>query len=90
MTLQDVRIALLLQNARQMLDIVRVTFPRLSFSKAENLDDCTMAQSTEETLSCFWYNAASLVDVPGQTDTATALRALTRVSNSVSLYHFHF
>lgn len=86
MTLKDVRIGLLLQNARQMLDIVRRTFPDLPFSEAETLDDCTWAQSAGETLSCLWSNAASLVDVPGQIDSAAALRALTRVSGRVSLY----
>lgn len=85
MNLLDVRIDLLLQNARQILDIVRGTFPGLSFSEAETLDDCTLAQSAGETLSCLWSNAVSLVDVPGQVDTAAALHALTRASNKENL-----
>ena len=88
MTLIDVRTGLLLQNARQILNIVRGTFPGLSFSQAETLNECTLAQSAGETLSCLWSNAASLVDVPGQVDTAAALHALTRVSNRVSIHQF--
>ncbi|KAF6223452.1 hypothetical protein HO133_000295 [Letharia lupina] len=71
---------LLLQNARQILNIVRGAFPRLSFSEAETLDDCTLAMSAGETLSCLWFDAASLVDVPSHIDTAAALHALTRFS----------
>ena len=88
MTRIDVRVDLLLQNARQMLDIVRKTFPGLSFSKSETLDNCDLAQSAGETLGCLWSNAASLVDVPGQIDTAAAMYALTLVCNRVGLYQF--
>ena len=80
----DVRIDLLLQNARQMLDIVRKTFPALSFSESETLNNCDLAQSAGETLGCLWSNAASLVDVPGQIDTAAALYALTLVCNRMA------
>ena len=52
------------------------------------LDDCTLAQSAEETLSCLWSKAASQVDVPGQTDAAATLHALTRVSDIVGLCQF--
>ena len=69
-----------------MLDIVRRTFIGLSFSEVETLDDCTLAHSDGETLSCLWSNAASLVDVPGQIDTAAALYALTLVGNKESLF----
>ena len=86
MTPIDVRIGLLLQNARQMLNIVRETFPGRSFSGAETLDDCALAQSAGETLSCLWSNVASLVDVPGQINTAAALHALTLVCKSVDLF----
>ena len=79
MTLIDVRVGLLLQNARQMLDIVRKTFPVFSFGEARTLDDCLLAQSAEETLGCLWSNAASLVDVPGEIDMNAALYALTLV-----------
>lgn len=75
----DVRIGLLLQNARQMLDIVRETFPGLLFSEADNLDNCTLATSAVQTLSCLWSNAACLVNVPGQIDTPAALHALMKV-----------
>ena len=88
MTLVDVRVGLLLQNARQILNIVRGAFPRLSFSEAETLDDCTLAMSAGERLSCLWFDAASLVDVPSHIDTAAALHALTRVSNRVGLHLF--
>ncbi len=71
-----------------MLDIVRRTFIGLSFSEVETLDDCTLAHSDGETLRCLWSNAASLVDVPGQIDTAAALHALTLVGNKESLFFF--
>ena len=88
MTLVDVRVGLLLQNARQMLDIVRKTFPGLSFRKAETRDDCVLAQSAGETLGCLWSNAANLVDVPGEIEMAAALHALTLVSNWVGQDRF--
>ena len=88
MNLIEVRTGLLLQNARQLLKIVRGTFPGLSFSEAEILDDCALARSAGETLSCLWSNATSLLDVPGQVDTAATLHALTRVSNRVGLHQF--
>ena len=91
MNLIDVRVGLLLQNARQILDIVRGTFPEISFTAAEPLDACTVTQSAGEKLRCLWSTAASLVDVPGQIDTAAALHALTRVSNNgdrVGLHQF--
>ena len=76
---------LLLQNARQLLEIVRGTFPEMSHSEVETLDDCTLAQSAGQTLSCLWSNAANLVNVPGEIDTAAALHALTLVNNVVDL-----
>ncbi|CAF9939277.1 MAG: major facilitator super transporter protein [Alectoria fallacina] len=78
---EDARIGLLLQNARQILDIVRGTFPGLSSSGPETLDDCILAQPAGETLRCLWSNAAGLIDVPGQIETAPALHALTQVNN---------
>ena len=69
-----------------MLDIVRRAFPGLSFSKAETLENCTLIKSDGETMKCLWSNAASLVDVAGQIDTAAALYALTMVCNESCLY----
>lgn len=86
MALIDIRIGLLLQNARQMLDILRGTFPALSFSEVKLQDDCTLAPSAGDTLSCLWSNAASIVDAPGQIDTVAALHALTQVSDRVGLH----
>ena len=86
----DVRIGLLLQNARQILDIIRGTFPGLSFSEAESLDDCTSTKSAEETLSCLWFDAVSILNVPGQIDTAAAMHALTRVGIMVGLYRYDY
>ena len=75
----DVRMGLLLQNARQMLEVVRGTFPGSSFSEYKIRDDCSLALSAGDALSCLWSNAASLVEVPGHIDTAAALHALTQV-----------
>lgn len=85
MALIDARMGLLLQNARQMLEVVRGTFPGSSFSEVRLQDDCSLALSAGDTLSCLWSNAASLVDVPGQIDTAAALHALTQVCKWVGL-----
>lgn len=90
MILIDVRMGLLLQNARQMLEIVRGTFPGSSFSEVKFQDDCNLALSAGDTLSCLWSNAASLVDVHGQIDTAAALHALTQVYKWVSLFIYQF
>ena len=73
-----------------MLDIVRRTFPGLSFSKAENLDNCTLMQSDTETMRCLWSNAAILADNSGQTDTAAALYALTMVYEESCFYLFEY
>ena len=81
----DIRIGLLLQNARQMLNIVREAFPGLLLSEAETLNDCSRAKSTGEMLDCLWSNAASLVNVPGPINTAAALHALTLVCNRLGL-----
>ena len=86
MTSTDVRIGLLLQNAQQMLGIIRRTFPTLSFGEAQHLGDCSLADSPEKTLSCLWSNVASLVDVSGQVDTTAAQYALTLVCKIISLY----
>ena len=88
MSIVDVRIGLLLQNARQILEIIRGTFPGLSFSEARSLDNCTSTRSAGETLSCLWSDAVSILNVPGQIDTAAAMHALTRVSIMVGLYRY--
>ena len=85
MNYTEAGIDLLLQNARQMLNIVRKTFPGLSFSEAETVEDCALARSPGEMLGCLWANAASLVGVPGQMDTAAALYALTLVCSKFIL-----
>lgn len=85
MVFVDVKMGLLLQNARQILDIVRGTFPALSFSEDKYQGDCSLAPSAGDTLSCLWSNAASLVNVPSQVDTAAALQALTQVCKRVGL-----
>ncbi|CAF9906404.1 major facilitator super transporter protein [Imshaugia aleurites] len=77
---EHVKVDLLLQNARQILSIVHEAFPALSLSEAKPLDDCALAQSAEETLSCHWSKVTSLVDVHGQTDAAAAVDALTQFS----------
>ena len=69
------------QNARQILNIVRGTFPGLAFDGAAGTD-CTMPQSDGETLSCLWSTAASSVKGPGQGDPVTALQSLTEVSGN--------
>ena len=81
----DIKIGLLLQNARQMLNIVRKAFPGLLLNEAETLNDCAWAKSTGEMLDCLWSNAASLVNVPGPINTAAALHALSLVCNWLSL-----
>ena len=84
----DIRIGLLLQNARQMLNIVQQAFPGLLLSEAETLKDCARAKSTGEMLDCLWSNAASLVNVPGPINTAAALHALTLVCKRLSPLKF--
>lgn len=81
----DIRIGLLLQNARQMLNIVRKAFPEISLSEAKTLNDCAPAKSSGEMLDCLWSNAASLVNVPGPINAAEALHALTLVCTRVGL-----
>ncbi|KAL2037023.1 hypothetical protein N7G274_010308 [Stereocaulon virgatum] len=73
---QDVKVSLVYENAQQILDIVRGTFPGLVFDGAAGTD-CMLSQSDGEILSCLWSKAASTVNDPGQKDSNTALQALT-------------
>ena len=69
------------ENARQILDIVRGTFPGLP-SDGVASTDCTLSQSDGETLSCLWSTADSSVKGLSQGDSVTALQALTEVSGN--------
>ena len=76
MCLTDVKTYLTQQNARQILDIVRGTFPGLSFDGATNDNGCASLKSDGEVLDCLWSRATKSLDSP---DNAEALRAFTEV-----------
>ena len=67
------------QNARQILDIVRGTFPTPLFDGSTAGKDCTSPQTDGETLSCLWSRVESSMNDPGQDYTDKALQASTKV-----------
>ena len=56
----DVRLSLVQQNARQMLEIVQGTFSTLSFDEKLASTDCTTPNSDGEELRCLWSTAMTL------------------------------
>lgn len=79
MGLTDVQIYLMQQNARQILDIVRGTFPGLSFDGTTDENRCASLKSDGEALDCLWSRAAKSLDSPDFVDGAETLRAFTEV-----------
>ena len=79
MGLTDVKIHLMQQNARQILDIVRGTFPGLPFDGTTDGNGCASLNSDGETLDCLWSRATKSLDRPGYVDGPEALRAFTEV-----------
>lgn len=67
------------QNARQILDIVRGTFPGLSFDGTRDDNDCVSLKSGGEALDCLWSKATRSLDSPDYVDGAETLRAFTEV-----------
>lgn len=82
----DMKIHLMLQNARQILDIVRETFPGLSFDEGKIETDCTKKRSDGENLSCLWATATSVLNHHAEVNAVTALRALTRVGDRINVH----
>ena len=79
MCLTDVKIQLIQQNARQILDIVRGTFPGLAFDGTTNDNGCASLKSDGEVLDCLWSRATKAVYSPDYVDGAETLRAFTEV-----------
>ena len=79
MGLTDVKIHLMQQNARQILDIVRGTFPALAFDATTNDNGCASLKSEGEVLDCLWSRATKSLDSPDYVDGAETLRAFTEV-----------
>ena len=79
MGLTDVRVHLMQQNARQILDIVRGTFPGLSFNGTSYDNGCASLKSDGEALDCLWSRAAKSLDSLDFVDGAETLRAFTEV-----------
>lgn len=74
------RARLMRQNARQIMDIVRGTFPSIDFDASLEASMCTQPQSDTETLRCMWTKANSLSG-PDEPDIVGALDALTKVGD---------
>ena len=68
----------MLQNARQILDIVRPTFPTLPFDDTERNFSCILPKSDGKMLSCLWSNVTSCVENHGCTR-STALQETQKV-----------
>lgn len=76
MCLTDVKSHLMQQNARQILDIVRGTFPALAFDGATDDYGCASLKSDGEVLDCLWSRATKSLD---SQNNAKALREFTEV-----------
>lgn len=74
------------ENARQMLDIVRGTFPGLSFNGQTDSLDCTTPKTDGEELSCLWSKASNLVEDQSQSSGAEKTEALTAVGLKMPHY----
>lgn len=72
---------LVLQNARQILDIVQGTFPSLSFGGSTDLN-CTSPKTDGEGLSCLWSEATNSFLARGPVNKVLILDALERVGLS--------
>ena len=81
----DVKLHLMQQNARQILDIVRGTFPGLPFDGTTDGTVCTSLKSDGETLDCLWSRATKSLEPPGNVDGAEALRAYTEVYQMLAI-----
>ena len=79
MDLTDVKIHLMEQNARQILDIVRGTFPGLSFDGTMDDNGCASLKSDGEALDCLWSRATKSLDSPDYVNGAETLRTFTEV-----------
>ena len=75
----DVRVDLMRQNARQILDVICGAFPELSFDGIRDVKDCASLQSDSEKLDCLWSRATRSLDPRSRVDSAQSLRALTEV-----------
>ena len=75
----DVKLHLMQQNARQILDIVRGTFPGLPFDGTTDGNGCASLNSDGETIDCLWSRATKSSGPPGYVDGAEALRAYAEV-----------
>ena len=79
MGLTDVKIHLMQQNARQILEIVRGTFPGLPFDGTIDGNGCASLNSDGETLDCLWSRATKSLNRSDYVDGPEALRAFTEV-----------
>ena len=82
--LLDQKICIMRRNARQILDIVRGTFPKLSFDDTTNESDCISATSDGAILSCLWFKAASVNSSLSREKNGELLDNLTGVSYFLS------
>lgn len=78
-SLTDVKIHLMQQNARQILDIVRGTFPGLAFDGTTDDKVCASLKSDGEVLDCLWSRVTKSLDRADHVNGAETLRALTEV-----------
>lgn len=68
----------MLQNARQILDIVRGTFPAESFDGGDNIN-CTLRQYEWQSLGCMWTTTINAVNSPETSKTKESLILLQKV-----------
>jgi len=70
------------QNARQIMNIVGGTFPKISFHDSSDESICLQTQYDGEALGCLWMKVTSLSSSTPE-DTVETLVALTEVGVKV-------
>ena len=76
----------MLENALQILEIVKGTFSELSYDIAGSRSNCTFPQSDAEALNCEWLEVSRSLNSPGPVDNHEVLRVLTKVGGRTVLH----
>ena len=77
----DDKIRILLHNARQILEIVKATFPGATFDDQTYAGDCVQSNSDVEVLPCQWRNITRMLEQGGSENTDMILDAILEVGS---------
>lgn len=76
----------MLQNAKQIMAIVRGTFPNVAIQGSNTASECTWPKSDEQILNCLWSNVTRKIQSleQGQAPIDEALQTLKDVCTKIS------